>query len=132
MFWRFAAIACCSVLVLATPACIRPYKSPISQGNLIRQEDIKRLKIGMTREQVIFLVGKPILSQPFEKTRWDYVFMYRHGYRQPVQKNLVLWFNGDKLAKIENHYPALGTGEPSESDENIESDNVLESDINLK
>lgn len=105
MFWRCVVAICCLVFVLSTPACIRPHKAPISQGNLLRDEDIERLKIGMTREQVVFLIGQPILTQPFEKSRWDYVFMSRRGYQDPVRKNLTLYFDNEKLIKMDNQYP---------------------------
>lgn len=104
MFQRSTAALTCLFLVISISACIHPYKSPISQGNLLRNEDIERLETGMTREQVVFLIGQPILAQPFEKARWDYIYISRSGYLDPVRHNLTLYFDDDRLIRIENQY----------------------------
>ena len=105
MFRRILFTLFCLIAVISSSACIRPHKAPVSQGNLLRDKDIERLEIGISKEQVIFLIGQPILAQPFEKSRWDYVYLSYRGYQKPVRKNLILIFNGDKLAKMENKYP---------------------------
>ncbi len=104
MFWRVLIALFCLTFVLYTPSCIHPHKAPVSQGNLLRDEDIERLNIGMTKEQVVFLIGQPILVQPFAKARWDYVYMSRRGFQEPVRKNLVLIFENDKLIRIKDNY----------------------------
>ena len=121
MFQRCLTAVICAVLLLSIAACIRPYKTTISQGSLLRVQDIEQLKIGMTREQVVFLIGEPIVRQPFEKSRWDYVFMSRRGYLEPVRRNLTLLFDGDKLAKIENNYYGKHlAGEKADLPENLQ------------
>jgi outer membrane protein assembly factor BamE len=55
------------------------YRANISQGNLIKQEDLDQLEIGMTRNQVRFLLGTPMIDDPFHVDRWDYIYYLRVG-----------------------------------------------------
>ncbi len=55
------------------------YRANISQGNLIKQEDLDQLEIGMTRNQVRFLLGTPMIDDPFHMDRWDYIYYLRVG-----------------------------------------------------
>jgi outer membrane protein assembly factor BamE len=120
VFQRFTAVLTCVLLLTSLAGCIRPHKSPISQGNLLRVEDIERLETGMTREQVVFLIGQPILAQPFEKSRWDYVYVSRQGYKEPARKNITLFFEDDRLARIENNYLGAGPENLSEKPTELE------------
>ena len=69
------------VLLLITVAvsggCV--YRANISQGNLIKQEDLDLVEIGMTPNQVRFLLGTPMIDDPFHKDRWDYVYYLKIG-----------------------------------------------------
>lgn len=120
MFQRFTAVLACFLLLTSLAGCIRPHKSPISQGNLLRVEDIERLETGMTREQVIFLIGQPILAQPFEKSRWDYVYVSRQGYKEPVRKKITLFFEDDRLARIDDNYQGADPENPSANPSELE------------
>jgi outer membrane protein assembly factor BamE len=64
-----------------TSACV--YRANISQGNLIKQEDLDQVEVGMTRNQVRFLLGTPLIDDPFHEARWDYVYFIRLG-RDPA------------------------------------------------
>jgi len=55
------------------------YRANISQGNLIKQEDLDQVEIGMTRNQVRFLLGTPMIDDPFHVDRWDYIYYLRVG-----------------------------------------------------
>jgi outer membrane protein assembly factor BamE len=50
------------------------YRASISQGNLIKEEDLVQLEVGMTKNQVRFLLGTPMIDDPFSKQRWDYIY----------------------------------------------------------
>ena len=50
------------------------YRASISQGNLIKEEDLVQLEVGMTKNQVRFLLGTPMIDDPFDKERWDYIY----------------------------------------------------------
>ncbi len=128
MRWRVLFMLFCLISVLSTPACLRPHKAPVSQGNLLRDEDIERLQIGMTKEQVVFLIGQPILAQPFAKARWDYIYAAYIGYRDPIRKNLILYFEDDKLVRIDNQYSAEGEEDEDSTNEGDDKDSAEESD----
>lgn len=69
------------ILLLASLAIVSGcvYRANISQGNLIKQEDLDQVKIAMTRNQVRFLLGTPMIDDPFHADRWDYVFYVKIG-----------------------------------------------------
>ena len=85
-------------LALAT-GCV--YRSTISQGNLIKQEDLDQVEIGMTRNQVRFLLGTPMIDDPFHQARWDYVYFIRIG-RDPAtfKRWVTIEFEDDVVAEI--------------------------------
>lgn len=62
------------------------YQASLSQGNLLDQEDIDQLEVGMTRGQVRFLLGTPMIDDPFHEDRWDYVYYLRIGREKATFK----------------------------------------------
>ena len=78
------------------------HKIDVQQGNVIKQDKIDRLKTGMTKRQVQFLIGTPILKDIFHKNRWDYVSTFKPGGGEQKTMRLTLFFEGDKLVKIDN------------------------------
>jgi outer membrane protein assembly factor BamE len=94
-------------LVLLMSACssvnlsLSPYRIDVQQGNALEQESVDKLKVGLTRSQVRFLLGTPLLVDPFHTNRWDYVFNYRKAGKLTEQRRLALFFDGDVLARIE-------------------------------
>ena len=96
-----------TILVLAAvlaSGCSFIYKQPVFQGNLLEKEHVEQLKEGMTRQQVIALLGSPALADPFHQQRWDYVATARRGHHKTDVKDLTLWFDGDTLTKWEGEY----------------------------
>jgi outer membrane protein assembly factor BamE len=96
-----------AVLLLAAlllSGCSLIYKQPLFQGNLLEKQNVEQLKPGLTREQVISLVGTPTVADPFHADRWDYVATERRDHGQTQVKNLSLWFEGDTLARMEGEY----------------------------
>ena len=77
------------------------YKIDVQQGNALSQEDIDRIQQGMNKRQVEFLLGQPLLSDPFRRDRWDYVFYFKPGYGDPHRARLTLWFENDQLVRKE-------------------------------
>ena len=77
------------------------YRATISQGNLIKQEDLDQVEIGMTRNQVRFLLGTPLVDDPFHQSRWDYVYFIRVGRQDATFKRWVtIEFEGDIVSEI--------------------------------
>jgi outer membrane protein assembly factor BamE len=84
--------------------CHLAYRQPIFQGNLLDKQNVEQLQPGMTRTQVIALVGDPPVADPFHHNRWDYMASARRGHGKNVVKNLTLYFEGDKLLRMEGEY----------------------------
>jgi outer membrane protein assembly factor BamE len=81
------------------------YKQPIYQGNLIEKTAADQLQAGMSKQQVMTLLGTPSIADPFHHERWDYTASERAGRRGQVEiKNLTLWFEGEALTKWEGEY----------------------------
>lgn len=77
------------------------YRSNIAQGNLVKEEDLAQLEIGMTRNQVRFLLGTPMVADPFHHNRWDYVYYLKLGRREAVAKRWVsVFFTDDVVSEI--------------------------------
>src|SRR5262245_55290295 len=93
------------VLLLAgcgqIPTPVTPYKMDIQQGNVITQEMLAKLKPGMTPSQVRFILGTPLVADPFRKDRWDYVYSYSKGGTVQEHRRIIVVFQDQKLARIE-------------------------------
>ena len=72
----------------------------VQQGNVITQEMVDRLKPGMTRRQVAFVMGEPVLRDPFNPDRWDYVYSVQVGRVVYQQMRMSLFFDGDLLNRF--------------------------------
>ena len=80
---------------------ISPHRIDIQQGNVVTQEQVARLKPGMSRLQVRDVMGTPLLVDTFHANRWDYVFTLRQSGRQVARRNVVLIFDGDNLKTVD-------------------------------
>lgn len=73
--------------LMASSACV--YQANLAQGNLLKQEDLDLVEIGMTQSQVRFLLGTPMIDDPFHAGRWDYVYFIRIGRDKAAFKRWV-------------------------------------------
>ncbi|WP_123713842.1 outer membrane protein assembly factor BamE [Sinobacterium caligoides] len=88
------------VLLVALAGCTEfpgIYKLDIAQGNVITQEMVDQLEPGMTRRQVKFILGSPLLQDTFNDDRWDYYYSLRSQSRPKPEQRMSLYFQGDKL-----------------------------------
>jgi outer membrane protein assembly factor BamE len=76
------------------------YHLDVRQGNLVSQEMVSQLKVGQTREQVRFVMGTPLLTDPFHDSRWDYVYRYDNGKGDVQQRRLSIYFDNNTLARV--------------------------------
>lgn len=77
------------------------YHLDIRQGNWVTQEMVSQLKPGMTREQVRYVLGTPLLTDPFHADRWDYLYRYDSGKDEGVQqRQLSVFFENNLLARV--------------------------------
>ena len=80
---------------------LTPHKIDIQQGNYVTQEMVAKLKPGMSRSQVRFALGTPLIADPFHPDRWDYIYVLQKKGKVHEQRRIVVVFHDDKLARIE-------------------------------
>ncbi len=94
-----AALLATAVLAVA-PGCV--YRPNIQQGNLLRMEDVDQVNVGMTRSQVRYLLGTPMVADPFQPERWDYIYTLQRGHERKVERAyFVVFFEGDRVARLD-------------------------------
>ncbi|MEP0202244.1 MAG: outer membrane protein assembly factor BamE [Halioglobus sp.] len=94
-----------TLLVLCLPACgfvgfPGVYKINVEQGNLVDQDMVDQLKVGMSRRQVRFIMGTPLIEDTFNPDRWDYPYVLRNGDEILRQARVTVHFDGDKLTDV--------------------------------
>lgn len=101
------------------------YRQTIQQGNIITQEMVDQLKPGMTKRQVNFVLGTPMVMDTFNDNRWDYLYTIRVGGTQSLTRNLTVYFEDDKLTHFDGDYKPT----PAETDD-PETDTTEEAELN--
>jgi len=79
------------------------YRIDVQQGNVVTDEMLEKLKPGMTKSQVLFVLGSPLIIDAFRDNRWDYVYVFREKGDLTEQKRLTLFFDNDTLVNIEDY-----------------------------
>lgn len=79
---------------------VKPYRMEIQQGNFVSQETVSQLKAGMTKDQVRFALGTPLVMDIFHADRWDYVYYreFQDGRRE--ERKLAVFFEDGKLVRV--------------------------------
>jgi len=96
----FAAIA--AALALTACSFFAPYRIDIRQGNFVDDAMLAQLKPGMTRDQVRFVLGTPLVADVFHSDRWDYIYRFKSGRSGEVeQRAIAVFFANDKLDRVE-------------------------------
>jgi outer membrane protein assembly factor BamE len=90
-----------------------PYKIEVQQGNVITQEMVDKLKPGMTKAQVRFALGSPMISDAFHENRWDYIYRLEQAGRLVEQRNLTVFFEDDKLARLGGSFSLAAFNRPT-------------------
>ena len=105
-----------------------PYRIDIQQGNFVSKEMLAQVKEGMTREQVRFALGTPLLTDLFHDDRWDYVFRLQKGNGEVTTSRVSVFFNGNLLARVdggnlptENDYLDRISGGASEAKKSVKN-----------
>jgi len=76
------------------------YRIDVEQGNIVTPEMVEQLKPGMSRRQVRFVMGTPLVEDTFNPDRWDYHYVKRNGTDTLSQSQLTVFFDGDKLVDV--------------------------------
>ena len=94
----------CLLSLTACSSLPEPYKIDIPQGNIIDQAMIDRIKPGMSKSQVQYLLGTPMLADVFHRDRWDYVFSNQSGSHERTEKQLTIFFQNDQVVQVTGDY----------------------------
>ncbi|MBU0752122.1 MAG: outer membrane protein assembly factor BamE [Gammaproteobacteria bacterium] len=89
------SLAACS----GTPV-VQTYRIDVRQGNVITQEMVAQLKPGLTKDQVKFILGSPLVVDMFHSDRWDYVYHFKPGKGEAQSRRLTVIFEDGKLARL--------------------------------
>ncbi len=77
------------------------HRIDIQQGNVITQDMLAKLKLGMEKKKVRFIMGTPLITDTFHNDRWDYIYTYQDGRGQREQRRVTLFFEDDRLSQID-------------------------------
>jgi len=112
-----ASVAGCGIALPNLPF-VSTYQLDIRQGNYVTQEMVSKLQPGMSRSQVRFVLGTPLIADIFHADRWDYVYRYEQGGKLTEERKIAAIFSGDKLVRIDGDVvpaakpPAKGAEQP--------------------
>ena len=96
----FARAAGLVATLLVLAGCV--YRPDIQQGNFLEVKDVDQVTAGMTRSQVRYLLGTPMINDPFEAERWDYVYTLKKGRKRKIDRaHFVVYFTEDKVTKVD-------------------------------
>lgn len=89
-----------TAVIVALSACV--YRQDVPQGNRLDSNTVNQLEIGMSRNQVEFLLGSPAIVGPYQPDQWHYVYYFKNGETSNIEKSVMtLTFTGDLLQSIE-------------------------------
>ena len=107
-------------LFLLVTACSSPvYKLSINQGNYVDDKKLAQVETGMSAEQVLYLLGTPLVVDEFQPDRWDYVSFVRAGDGSEHRRVVSLYFDAGRLARIEDSRPPAAS--PADTADNTEA-----------
>lgn len=92
---------------------VKPYKMEVQQGNVVTSKMLLQLRPGMTKSQVRFIMGTPLVVDSFHKNRWDYFYQLRQGGKVVEQRRVILEFEKDLLARVRGDVIPAGS-QPAE------------------
>ena len=88
------------------------YRINIQQGNFLDQAAVDQVKPGMTRSQIRYLLGTPMVADSFNKERWDYIYYLKKGRSRHVDsRRVTVYFDGDKVAKLDRPTDAVAAAQ---------------------
>lgn len=91
---------CVFILLGCESKLLTVYKIDIQQGNSLETEAVNKIQLGMSKEQVRFVLGTPIIKDVFHPDRWDYIYHFTPGYGEQQRRQLTLLFDRDEVIDI--------------------------------
>ena len=103
-FPRFSLIVLLVLALGSVSGCV--YKQDVQQGNEITEEMLSQISPGMSKREVIKVLGFPLINDPFNRNRWDYYYSLKSGRsKEVVTQSATLMFDGDSLISVETRLP---------------------------
>jgi outer membrane protein assembly factor BamE len=101
-------------LLTSLSGCV--YRMNIQQGNFLEARTVDQLQSGMTRSQVRYLLGTPMVPDAFNRERWDYLYYFKRGrLSRPEERHLIVYFKEDKVEKFDKiNVPTKAPNAPDE------------------
>lgn len=94
---RFFAVA---ALILILSACIKTHRIDIQQGNVITDDEVSQLTPGMSKREVRYILGTPLVVDPFHQNRWDYFYSLEVPGKETIQRRITIVFEDDQMKEI--------------------------------
>ena len=101
---KLIQVLACTALATAVSGCGLVYSPDVQQGNILDKKTIDQLQPGMTKRQVLVLMGTPSVTSPFEQNRWDYVSTQQHRGGDIKKRTYTLTFNNDTLVRTQGNW----------------------------
>lgn len=97
-------VALLAAAIAFTSGCL--YRQDVQQGNEITREMVNQIEPGMSKREVVKILGYPLINDPFNRDRWDYYYSLKEGLsKTPTQQSVTLQFNGEILDTIQTNLP---------------------------
>lgn len=97
-------LAVLALAIIGLSGCGVIYKPDIQQGNVLSKDNVEQLKPGMSKEQVLSLLGQPSIASPFDQDRWDYISTLQQRGGKIMRKDFIVYFENEVLARTEGDY----------------------------
>lgn len=92
------------------------YKMRVPQGNIVKQESLDKLRVGMTKRQVRYVLGTPMVTDSFNDQRWDYIFGVRVGDETFREERIAIIFEDDLMVRVDGELQFAQDKKPADGD----------------
>ena len=111
----FIRLSLALTLLMSVGAC-KMHKIDIQQGNLITESEVNQLERGMTKREVRYILGTPLVVDPFHQNRWDYFYSLDRRGEDVIQRRITVVFDNDVVDRIEGDIGVNTAGEEFRSE----------------
>lgn len=101
------------------PSVLTPYRIDVRQGNYVTPQMVAMLKPGQSRDQVRFILGTPLVTDPFHADRWDYIYRFQPGRGEVQRRRLTVYFADGKLARFDGDVAADPSPPSAQSNDRV-------------
>ena len=90
-----------ALCTLSLTACIKPFQPSIQQGNIINNSSLQEIQAGMSKQEILYILGSPMLTDPFNSDRWDYFYSRKDRNKNETTTRIVtVIFEGEQLKEL--------------------------------